>query len=78
MIVEKEFTMKKGGYRQSWRGDFWPATSFEGLEGGETRNFFQLFYKNQKLTYVADKKNTSLNFANISSTEDQIFMKLET
>ena len=27
---------------------------------------------------VADKKKATLNFANISSTEDQIFMKLET
>ena len=27
---------------------------------------------------VAAKKNASLNFANISSTEDHIFMKLET
>ena len=27
---------------------------------------------------VAAKKNASLNFANISSTDDQIFMKLET
>ena len=30
------------------------------------------------LMYRAAKKNATLNFANISSAEDQIFMKLET
>ena len=34
LIVEKEFTIKNRGYRQSWEGDFLAWTSFEGLKGG--------------------------------------------
>ena len=58
MIVEKEFTIKKGGYRQSWGGDFWPASSFKGLQGGYPRKKFQFFFKNQKLTYRYKKSRS--------------------
>merc|ERR1712237_167961 len=49
LIVEKEFTMKKVGYRRSWGGDFWPATSFKGLQGGYPRKKFQFFFQKSKV-----------------------------
>ena len=45
LIVEKEFTIKNRGYRQSWGGDFWEPTSFEGLKGGSPRKKIQFFFR---------------------------------
>ena len=45
LIVEKEFTIKNRGYRQSWGGDFWAPTSFEGLKGGYPQKKFNFFFK---------------------------------
>ena len=66
--------MDSGGQTLGWIlegrhwGGFWRADI--GVDsGGENI---------RPLYTVAAKKNASLNFANISSTEDHIFMKLDT